>query len=315
LLVATKKKQKSAPAHYSHKKKKSAIARAPKVSWLAGARLRTLPLAIAPVAAGAGMAAGAKHFSLTLSLLCLAVAVFLQVGVNFANDYSDGVRGTDAFRVGPARLTGSGSKKPSTVRNVAFAFFALAGIAGIALTVLSAQWWFIAVGAVAILAGWFYTGGKRPYGYSGLGELFVFIFFGLVATVGTVYVQVGAWSNKALIIGAAVGLLACAVLMINNIRDIDTDVHAGKKTLAVRMGRRASVIAFCSMIAIPMGIAGAAGFLYPNALYAQFVWLAVLPAGIIAVTAKTPAEYITVLKITSFTAFAYGVLIGVGFAF
>lgn len=296
-------------------KKKNVVHHAPKVSWLAGARLRTLPLALAPVIAGAGVAANAKQFSLTLSLLCLAVSVFLQVGVNFANDYSDGVRGTDAFRVGPARLTGSGSKKPATVRNVAFAFFGLALLAGLAVTVVSAQWWFIAVGAVAVIAAWFYTGGKRPYGYSGLGELVVFIFFGVVATVGTAYVQMLTWSLLALFLSAGVGLLACAVLMINNIRDIETDTHAHKKTLAVRLGKIPSLIAFCVMITLPLGIAGVVGIFVPHVLYVQFVWLAIIPAGVIAVFGKTPAEYITVLKITSFAALAYGVLLAIGLAF
>jgi 1,4-dihydroxy-2-naphthoate octaprenyltransferase len=305
--VATKKK--------TNKKKKSAVVRAPRVSWLAGARLRTLPLAIAPVAAGVGVAANSKQFSLTLSLLCLAIAVFLQVGVNFANDYSDGIRGTDAYRVGPARLTGSGAKKASSVRNVAFVFFGLALVAGLAVTVLSGQWWFLAVGAVAVAAAWFYTGGKRPYGYAGFGELVVFIFFGVVATAGTAYVQQLTWSLMAVFLSVGVGLLACAVLMINNIRDIETDIHAHKKTLAVRMGKLASVIGFCAMITIPMGIAGVVGIFFPHVLYTQFVWLAIIPAGVIAVFGKTAAEYITVLKITSFAALAYGVLVAIGLAF
>jgi 1,4-dihydroxy-2-naphthoate octaprenyltransferase len=308
--VANKKKKQ--PVKAPHHRKKTAQVRAPKMSWIAGARLRTLPLAIAPVAAGAGAAASSKQFSLVLTLLCLAVAVFLQVGVNFANDYSDGIRGTDAFRVGPGRLTGSGSKKPSAVRNVAFAFFGLAALSGIAVTVISAQWWFVAVGAVAIAAAWFYTGGKKPYGYAGLGELFVFVFFGLVATMGTTFVQTHGWSGRASLPAFGLGLLACAVLMINNIRDIETDVKAGKNTLAVRMGKRAAIIAFCSMIAIPMGFAGVLGYFFHGVLFAQFTWLAILPAGLIAVMAKTPAEYITVLKITSFATMAYGILVGLG---
>ncbi len=315
--MATKKKTKkrsSGSARSAHHPKKSGVPHAPKVSWLAGARLRTLPLAIAPVALGSGVAAHAQHFSLLLSLLCLAVAVFLQVGVNYANDYSDGVRGTDAHRVGPARLTGSGAKKPKAVLTVALVFFGMAAVAGILVTVFSQQWWFLAVGAVAIVAAWFYTGGKRPYGYAGFGELAVFVFFGLVATQGTAFVQTHGWSNSGLVGSAGVGLLACAVLMINNIRDIPTDTIAGKKTLAVRLGQRASVIAFCSMISIPMGLAGLIGFFFAPALYAQFVWLAVLPAGLIAVMAKTPGEYITVLKITSFATLAYGVLLGIGLA-
>lgn len=309
-------KKNKKPAVKQHSRtKKATVLHAPKVSWLSGARLRTLPLAVAPVAAGIGVAAHNKQYSITLSLLCLAVAVFLQVGVNFANDYSDGVRGTDAYRVGPARLTGSGAKKPETVRTVAFAFFALALIAGLAITIITAQWWFIAVGAVAVAAGWFYTGGKRPYGYAGLGEIVVFVFFGFVATEGTAFVIQRTWSAMALVLSVGVGLLACAVLMINNIRDIDTDIHAGKRTLAVRLGRLASVIAFCVMITVPLGIAGAVGMLYSQVLYVQFVWLAVIPAGVIAVFAKTAAEYVTVLKITSFAALAYGVLLWLTLSF
>ena len=308
--MSTKKKN----AKRSHHPKKSVVPHVAKVSWLAGARLRTLPLAIAPVVLGAGVAANAKHFSLVLSLLCLAVAVLLQVGVNYANDYSDGVRGTDSHRVGPARLTGSGAKNPKAVLTVALVFFGLAAVAGILVTVISQQWWFLIVGAVAIVAAWFYTGGKRPYGYAGFGELAVFVFFGLVATEGTVFVQTRGFSTLGLWGGAAVGLLACAVLMINNVRDIATDKVAGKKTLAVRLGERWSVVLFCGMLALPQILAGLLGLFEPAALYTQFVWLALAPAGLIAVMAKSPAEYITVLKITSFATLAYGVLLGLGLA-
>jgi 1,4-dihydroxy-2-naphthoate octaprenyltransferase len=195
---------------------------------------------VAPIIVASGIANTLQAFDWVKTLLALAVALFLQIGVNYANDYSDGVRGTDSNRVGPLRLTGSGTFKPQTVKLVAFAFLGLGGIVGLALIAISGLWWLIGVGAVAILAAWFYTGGKRPYGYAGLGELVVFVFFGIVAVFGTVYVQFPLMfeSKEVLLIAApgaiGLGLFASAVLMINNIRDIETDRPVGKKTLAVR---------------------------------------------------------------------------------
>ena len=159
------------------------------------------------------------------------------------------------------------------------------------------------------------TGGKNPYGYAGLGDLAVFVFFVLVATMGTAYIQIGALDANSHFGGVAMGLFAASVLMINNIRDIDTDIHAHKKTLAVRMGKVPALVLFCVMITLPLGIAGVVGIFLPHVLYAQFAWLAIVPAGVIAVFGKTAAEYITVLKITSFAALAYGVLLAVGLAF
>ncbi|MDO9591310.1 MAG: 1,4-dihydroxy-2-naphthoate polyprenyltransferase, partial [Microcella sp.] len=191
--------------------------------WIAGARLRTLSLALAPVAMGTAVAYYTLGYHLAIALLCLGVAAFLQIGVNFANDYSDGVRGTDALRVGPSRLTGSGAAPPRTVLTVALVFFALAAAAGIAVVVLSGVWWLLAVGAVALVAAWFYTGGKRPYGYTGLGELVAFVFFGLVATVGTTYVQIEQAPLEAILAGVIAGLFAAAILLVNNIRDREQD--------------------------------------------------------------------------------------------
>lgn len=204
--------------------------------WIEGARLRTLPAAIAPVAVGTGAAAALDGFQLSHALLALGVALALQIGVNYANDYSDGVRGTDDTRVGPVRLVGSGGVKPKAVKWAAFACFGVAGILGLILVALSSTWWLIAVGALAILAAWGYTGGKNPYGYRGLGEVGVFVFFGLFAVLGTTYTQAGTLSWQAVCGALAIGLLACAILMANNIRDIDTDITAGKRTLAVRVG-------------------------------------------------------------------------------
>src|SRR5690606_24841100 len=158
--------------------------------WVGAARLRTLPLAVAPVVIGTGAAQLVdRELHWVIALACLAVAVLIQIGVNFTNDYSDGIRGTDDHRVGPARLTASGRVRPRTVLIIGLAFFALAALVGLGIVIRTGQWWMLAVGAVCIIAAWFYTGGKRPYGYSGLGEVFVFIFFGLVPVLGTTWVQ------------------------------------------------------------------------------------------------------------------------------
>ena len=285
--------------------------------WVAGARLRTLPLAIAPVALGTGIAytLGDGGWHWVRALLCLAVALGLQVAVNYANDYSDGVRGTDAVRVGPGRLTGSGKARPRTVLVVALVFFGLAALAGLALVVLSEQWILLVVGAAAIVAGWFYTGGRHPYGYYGLGEVFVFVFFGLVATVGTTFVQVGQVTLDGWLAGTAIGLIACAVLMVNNIRDIDQDRLAGKRTLAVLIGNLPARIVFAVLLAAPFAILVYFVLLYVNAGYVYFALLAAVPAIIITLTGRTPAELITALQLTTLTALLYGVGLAVAIAF
>ncbi|WP_296632450.1 1,4-dihydroxy-2-naphthoate polyprenyltransferase [Rhodoluna sp.] len=282
--------------------------------WIEGARLRTLPLAIAPIAIGAGASASANQFSLGLTLLALAVALFLQIGVNYANDYSDGIRGTDDKRVGPLRLTGSKSVKPQAVKNAAFIFFALAALAGLAIVLLTQHWWFLPVGAASIVAAWFYTGGKNPYGYAGLGELAVFIFFGLVATYGTAYIQIGRFDLNALLGGTATGLFASAVLMVNNIRDIDTDKHVGKRTLAVKLGKRWAKALFFAMIWLPMGLLVAYPVIYPATFFAWAVAFMLIPVTLIVATAKTPKELILALKLTSFAALGYALLFGFGLA-
>jgi 1,4-dihydroxy-2-naphthoate octaprenyltransferase len=203
--------------------------------WLAGARPRTLPAAVAPVLAGTGVAAFYDGLVWWKALLALVVAVALQVGVNYANDYSDGVRGTDADRVGPMRLVGSGAAQPAEVKRAAFLSFGVACVAGLVLA-LATSVWLVVVGAACVAAAWFYTGGKRPYGYHALGEVMVFVFFGLVAVVGTTYVQTGTAPLAAWFAGAGVGALACAVLVANNLRDRPTDHEHGKRTLAVVLG-------------------------------------------------------------------------------
>jgi 1,4-dihydroxy-2-naphthoate octaprenyltransferase len=272
--------------------------------------LRTLPLAVSPVLLGTGAALvidNALHWLLALG--CLAVAVLLQIGVNFANDYSDGVRGTDDFRVGPARLTGAGKAKPRTVLIVALTFFALAALAGLALTIRTQQWWFLAVGVVCIVGAWFYTGGKRPYGYAGLGEVVVFVFFGLVATLGTTWVQVQALPQEAWFGAVAAGLFACAVLLANNLRDIEPDKKAGKKTLSVRIGKRATQVLFTVIVLVPFAISIFLALFYPPAWLTLLVLLLVLPAVLIVWTYREPKELVVALSLTSLGSLAYAALV------
>jgi 1,4-dihydroxy-2-naphthoate polyprenyltransferase len=274
--------------------------------WIGAARLRTLPLAISPILVGTGTAMlvdGLFHW--VLALLCLVVSVSLQIGVNYANDYSDGIRGTDDVRVGPARLTASRKAKPRTVLTVALVFFAIAAITGLALTIRTQQWWFVAVGALCIVAAWFYTGGKRPYGYAGLGELFVFVFFGLVATLGTTWVQVQSLPQETWFGAVAIGLLACAVLLANNLRDIDQDRLAGKRTLTVLVGRRATQVLFTLFVLAPFVIAAFLALFYPIAWLSLLVLLLALPAIIIVWTYRAPRELVIALALTSLTSTAY----------
>ena len=283
------------------------VRKASLADWVGGARIRTLPLAVAPVALGVSTAFMVQpEWQWTLTALCFAVAILLQVAVNYANDYSDGIRGTDRHRVGPSRLTGSGAAQPRTVLTVAIVFFGLAAVAGVAIVVITGQWWLLAVGAAAVLAGWFYTGGKRPYGYYGLGELFVFVFFGLVAAAGTMYVHVGAVSLEGWLVGVCAGLLACAVLMVNNIRDAEQDRLAGKRTLAVLIGGLPSRIAFAVLVLAPFVILGYFLLLFDNALYVYFALLAALPAALIGLTGKTTPELLLALKLSSLTALLFG---------
>jgi len=201
--------------------------------WIAGARPKTLGAAIAPVIVGtafAGYDAEPTNF-----ILALLVALALQIGVNYANDYSDGVRGTDDDRVGPIRLVGSGLAKPEAVKRAAFLSFFVAAFAGLILSART-EWYLLIIGALAIIAAWTYTGGPKPYGYQALGEISVFLFFGLVATLGTYFVQVGSISWPVILAAISMGLLATAILNVNNLRDLERDAKSGKRTLAVRLG-------------------------------------------------------------------------------
>jgi 1,4-dihydroxy-2-naphthoate octaprenyltransferase len=218
--------------------------------WLAGTRPRTLPAAVVPVLIGTGVAFGYGKFSAWRAVLALVVALTLQIGVNFANDYSDGIRGSDERRVGPTRLVAAGLARPKQVLAAAFACFGVACVAGLVLAIFT-SWWLIAVGAAAVAAAWFYTGGSHPYGYQGLGEVAVFAFFGLAAVAGTAYVQMVGFSWLELLAAIPAGLLSCALLMINNLRDIGSDAEVGKRTLAVRLGDRRSRAVYIASLLLP----------------------------------------------------------------
>jgi 1,4-dihydroxy-2-naphthoate octaprenyltransferase len=279
--------------------------------WLVGARPRTLPAAVVPVAIGAGCAVGAGSVTWWRIAVALVVSLALQIGVNYANDYSDGIRGTDDARVGPVRLVASGLKPPGEVKRAAFVAFGVAALAGLALAATT-SWWLLAVGAAAIAAAWCYTGGPRPYGYAGLGELFVFLFFGLVATVGTTYVAVERITGLSVVMGCAAGCLACALLVVNNLRDIPGDTVAGKRTLAVRLGDARTRVLYQVLLV-------AAGLLVvASAPWRPFVLLALLAAplarpAVVAVRggARGPA-LIPVLGATGRFQLAFGALAALG---
>ena len=217
--------------------------------WLEGARPRTLPAAVSPVLVGTGVAVFEHHAVWWKAFLALVVALALQVAVNYANDYSDGVRGTDADRVGPLRLVGSGAASPGAVKAAAFASFAVAAVAGLVLAAATA-WWLVVVGLVCMVAAWYYTGGRNPYGYHGLGEVMVFVFFGLVAVLGTTYVQTLAVPWPAWLGAIGTGSLASAILVANNLRDIPTDRESGKHTLAVLLGDQRSRLLFVLLLVV-----------------------------------------------------------------
>jgi 1,4-dihydroxy-2-naphthoate octaprenyltransferase len=281
-------------------------------NWITGARVRTLPLAVAPIVLGSASADLVDRFDPLLAFLALMVALLLQIGVNYANDYSDGIRGTDANRVGPLRLTGSGTVRPQAVKLAAAITFGLAAVAGLVIVLLTGQWWLVAVGAVSIVAAWYYTGGKSPYGYAGLGELAVFVFFGLIATVGTAYIQILSIDPMAVLLGINFGCYATAVLLVNNIRDIETDRVSGKKTLSVRIGVKASKWLFGTLLILPVIFNLFLAALYPAAILGLANLILVFPAFMAGVKGKTPKDYISALKLTSFAGLGFGLLVGLG---
>lgn len=281
--------------------------------WLAGTRPRTLPAAVVPVLIGSGVALGYARFSWWRAGLALVVALALQVGVNFANDYSDGIRGSDERRVGPVRLVAAGLAPPRQVLAAALGCFVLAGVAGLTLAAVT-SWWLLAVGAACIAAAWFYTGGPKPYGYSGLGEVFVFLCFGVVAVAGTAYVQMEALSWLGLAAAVPAGLLACALLMVNNLRDIGTDTVAGKRTLAVMLGDARSRCGYVLTLLVPFGIAALLAFFRPYTLLTALALpLARLPIRSVRAGASGPA-LIRALGQTGRLQLAFGIAFTIGLA-
>ncbi|GAB2872021.1 1,4-dihydroxy-2-naphthoate polyprenyltransferase [Nocardioides pacificus] len=284
--------------------------------WISGSRPRTLPAAVAPVLAGTGVVAYADEPVWWKAALAMVVALALQVGVNYANDYSDGIRGTDEDRVGPMRLVGSGAATPRAVKLAAFAAFGVAGVAGLALAATTA-WWLVAVGVVCVVAAWYYTGGSKPYGYLGLGEVMVFVFFGLVAVTGTSFVQADSFDRDvalpSLYAAIGIGALACAILVANNLRDIPTDTEVGKRTLAVLLGD-ARTRAFFSLL-MAASVVALIGVALETSWWALLGLVYVVPARaavrLVAGGAQGPA-LIPVLQQTGIAELLYGLGILVG---
>jgi 1,4-dihydroxy-2-naphthoate octaprenyltransferase len=280
--------------------------------WIEGARPRTLPAAISPVLAGTGAAAYLDGFVWWKALLALGVALALQIGVNYANDYSDGIRGTDEDRVGPLRLVGSGAARPEEVKRAAFAAFGVAAVVGLVLAATT-TWWLVPAGAVCMVAAWYYTGGERPYGYLGLGEVMVFVFFGLVAVMGTTYVQTEAFSLASLYAALGVGGLACAILVANNLRDLPTDREVGKRTLAVRLGDGRTRWLFAALVGLAVLALG--GLLLETsvlALAALVFLAAAVPATRLVLAGTTGLGLVPVLQRTGTAELLYasGMFVG-----
>ena len=272
--------------------------------WIAGARPKTLPAAIAPVIVGTAFAG--YNAQLTNFLLALIVGVALQVGVNYANDYSDGIKGTDNDRIGPMRLVGSGAASPESVKRAAYLSFSLAAVAGLILSART-NWLLILIGALAIIAAWTYTGGRKPYGYFALGEVAVFIFFGLVATIGTDYIQVLDLNILSIFAGCMAGCFATAVLLINNIRDIDTDKASNKKTLAARIGRKPALVIFALLLLAPFVLLTPFWLVAPATFIVNLLLIPVVIIILIATSAKTPKELILALQLTSYTSLLFAI--------
>ena len=280
--------------------------------WVQGARPKTLPAAIAPVAVGTGAAYAVGKANPGLAVLALFVSLFLQIGVNYANDYSDGIRGTDAERVGPVRLVGQGLARPRNVKIAAFLCFALAAYVGLCLVTLADTPWLLLIGVAAIIAAWKYTGGKNPYGYLGLGEVFVFIFFGLVAVLGTTYTQAKTVTPAAIAGAIGVGAVACAILVTNNLRDIPGDTESGKRTLAVRLGDKATRVFYLILMLTSVVAAGVAAIFHPYAAVGLIAVLAAIPPVIRVMRGAKGRDLIPALAGTGRYQLLYGLLLGGG---
>jgi 1,4-dihydroxy-2-naphthoate octaprenyltransferase len=280
--------------------------------WVEGARPRTLPAAVAPVLVGTGAAYALDQGNAAYAVLALLVSLALQVGVNYANDYSDGIRGTDQERVGPVRLVGQRLANPATVKLAAMLCFASAAVLGLALVALSAAYVMLLVGAASIAAAWYYTGGKRPYGYSGLGEVFVFVFFGLVATLGTTYTQALSLSAASIAGAIGVGAIASAILVANNLRDIPTDQIHGKKTLAVRLGQSRTRRLYAALLIVALACVLVAGIIDPTALVALLSFVLAIPLLRRVLGGAIGKDLIPVLSGTGRLELVYGVLLAIG---
>ena len=281
--------------------------------WLGGARPRTLPAAVVPVVVGSGVAFGYGHFSLWRGILALVVALALQIGVNYANDYSDGIRGTDERRVGPVRLVAAGVAPPRQVLTAALSCFAAACLAGFVLAAVT-SWWLLLLGAAAVAAAWTYTGGSRPYGYRGLGEVAVFAFFGLAAVAGTAFVEMHGLTWLAVAAAVPVGLLACALLVINNLRDIPSDSVTGKRTLAVILGDNRTRTLYIAAVGVPFAAAVAMAPARPLTLLTLAALpLALAPIRSVRAGAAGPA-LIAALGMTGQLQLAFGALLSIGLA-
>lgn len=295
------------------------IATAPSLTttrvWLSAVRPATLAASVAPVLVGTAIAVHDVGPRLGAGLLALLVGVAMQVGVNFANDYSDHVRGADTpRRVGPVRAASSGIVPPRQVRWAAVAAFGVAAVAGLVLSVAT-DWRLLVVGAACLLAGWLYTGGPRPYGYYGLGEVFVFLFFGLVATVGTVYVETLRVSSLAVLMGSAMGCLATTILVFNNLRDMDTDAAAGKLTLATRIGRARTLGLLLGLVCVAFAIPIVVLVLKLAAASVILVALAIPIAAVpvrVAFASSSAPELVRALKRMAMAELAYALLFGLG---
>ena len=280
--------------------------------WISAARPRTLPAAVAPVLVGTGAGIELGGFSWLRGGLALLVSQALQVGVNYANDYSDGIRGTDGERVGPVRLVGQHLADPANVKLMAFAFFGFAALVGLALVALSEAWVMIPLGALAVLAAWKYTGGANPYGYRGLGEVYVFLFFGLMATLGTLYTQAKELSWVGVAGAVGVGAIASAILVVNNLRDIPTDRESGKLTLAVRLGDKGTRWFYALLVLVAVVMVVVIALQHPVALVALIslglLWkpLQTLRSG------ATGRDLVPVLAATGLFEIAYAVLLAAG---
>ncbi|MEV4051649.1 1,4-dihydroxy-2-naphthoate polyprenyltransferase [Amycolatopsis sp. NPDC049688] len=281
--------------------------------WIEGARPRTLPNAVAPVVAGVGAAIALDAFSWWRSVLALLVSLSLIVGVNYANDYSDGIRGTDENRVGPLRLVGSKVAAPKAVLTAALVSLGLAGVLGLVLVAVSGHWWLLGMGALCILGAWFYTGGKKPYGYYGFGEIAVFVFFGLAGVLGTVYVQAGRVSWAALACAVAVGCFSTAVLTANNLRDIPTDIESGKRTLATRLGDQGTRRLYLALIAVPYVLSGILQFTTHSLAALTVLSAALLPQSVMAILRNaTGRKLIPALRDTGLAMLAWAALAAFG---